>query len=180
MGTRYVSRSGRVGRILVARLKPDCDLAKSLNEIFEKEGIRAGVIISGVGLLARARLRNCRSFPKAYPITDSDRSFLTFQRPFEILALSGNVGEVEGKPSVHAHVTLSFVENEQISVIGGHLVEGCVVFGFAEVVIVELADVDMTKEFDDETETLQLFAEDAISHRRKEPSVAQPAFRLSI
>jgi len=32
-----------------------------------------------------------------------------------------------------------------------------VVFGFAEVFIMELEDIDMRKEFDDETKTLQLF-----------------------
>ncbi|MCD6530361.1 DNA-binding protein [Candidatus Bathyarchaeota archaeon] len=76
----------------------------------------------------------------------------------EILSLSGNVSEVEGKPWIHAHITLSYVENDEIKVVGGHVLEGCIVFGFAEVFIMELEDVDMKKKFDEETKTLQLFA----------------------
>lgn len=159
METRHVNRVGKGGRVVVARLKPGSDLLLSLRRLVEKEGIRAGVILSGVGLLERARLRNCKALPEEYPITDANRSFVTFERPLEILALSGSVSEVEGKPWVHAHVTLSCVEDEEISAIGGHLIEGCIVFGFAEIFLMELEDIEMNREFDEETKTLQLFVQ---------------------
>ncbi|MFQ6095871.1 MAG: PPC domain-containing DNA-binding protein [Candidatus Bathyarchaeia archaeon] len=159
MENRYVSRLGKRGRVLVVRMKPGSDLLRSIRSILEENGIKAGVILSGVGLLRRARLRNCRVLPEEYPITDANRSFLTFERPLEILALSGNVSEVEGNPWVHAHITLSYVEGDGIRVVGGHLLEGCIIFGFAEVFIMELEDIDMTREFDEETKTLQLFVE---------------------
>jgi len=154
----YVSRSGKSGRVLVARVKPGSDLMKSISAVAEENGIKAGVIISGVGLLKRAHLRNCKVLPETYPITDANRSFLTFEKPLEILALSGNVSEAEGKPWVHAHVTLSYIDdNMDVRVVGGHLLDGCIVFGFAEVFIMELEDIDMRREFDNETKTLQLF-----------------------
>jgi len=155
---RYLNRKGRGGRVLVTRLKPGSDLLLSLRDLIEKEGMKAGVILCGVGLLEKACLRNCRALPKEYPITDVDRSFLKFERPMEILALQGNVSEVKGKPSVHAHVTLSYIEDEKIAVVGGHLIEGSIIFGFAEIFLMELEDMEMKKEFDDETKTLQLFA----------------------
>jgi len=154
---RYVNRFGKPGRILVARIKPGSDLLQSIRSLVEKERIKAGVILSGVGLLKKAHLRNCKVLPKEYPITDANRSFLTFERPLEILALSGNVSEVEGKPWVHVHVTLSYVKNDEIKVVGGHLLEGCIIFGFAEIFIMELKDIDMKKKIDEETKTLQLF-----------------------
>jgi len=155
---RYVSQFGKTGRILVARIKPNSDLIGSIYNLVVENDVRAGVILSGVGLLQKARLRNCKALPQQYPITDANRAFLTFERPLEILALSGNVAEAEGKPRVHAHVTLSYVEGDEARVVGGHMLEGCIVFGFAEIFVMEVEGADMRKEFDEETKTLQLFA----------------------
>jgi hypothetical protein len=155
---RYIVRSGQPGRVIVARVKPGSDLLRSLQKIAAEEGITSGVIVSGVGLLKQARLRNCKSLPDEYPITDANRTFLSFEKPLEILSISGNVTLVEGEPLVHAHLTLSSVEGEEITVIGGHLIEGCVVFGFSEFAILELEGIEMVKRFDEETQTLQLYA----------------------
>ena len=120
--------------------------------------MKAGVILSGVGLLNEAMLRNCESLPEAFPITDANRSYLSFTRPLEVLSISGNISRAEGERLVHAHITLSYVEDGAITVIGGHLLDGCTVHGFAEIVIMELEGVEMEKRFDEETRTLQLFA----------------------
>lgn len=47
-----------------------------------------------------------------------------------------------------------------MKVVGGHILDGCFVFGFAEIVIMELIKIDMEKRFDSETKTLQLFVEE--------------------
>lgn len=158
MEVRYDVRTGNGSRVIVARLKPGSDLLQSLQDIASKEGIEGGVVLSGVGLLKKARLRNCRSLPEAFPITDANRAYLSFKRPLEILSISGNISKLEGRHLVHAHVTLSYVEDDLITVIGGHLLEGCNVYGFAEIVIMELEGIEMEKRFDEETKTLQLFA----------------------
>jgi hypothetical protein len=157
MTNRYDLRSGGTGRVMVARLKPGSDLLGALQEMVEDEGVEAGVILSGVGLLEDARLRNCKSLPEEFPITDENRTYLSFSRPLEILSMSGNISMAEGSPLVHAHVTLSYIEGDEIGVVGGHLIEGCIVFGFAEIIIMELKSVQMEKRFDEETRTLQLF-----------------------
>ena len=158
MSDRYIVRSGKPGRVIVARVKPGSDLLRSLQKIVAEEGITSGVIVSGVGLLKHARLRNCKSLPTEYPITDVNRTFLSFEKPLEILSISGNVTLAEGAPLVHAHLTLSSVEGDEITVIGGHLIEGCEIFGFSEFAIMELEGLEMVKRFDEETRTLQLFA----------------------
>ena len=89
LDSRYVGRSGKSGRALVARIRPGSDLMKSIRVVAEENGMKAGVILSGVGLLERTHLRNCKVLPERYPITDANRSFLAFERPLEILALSG-------------------------------------------------------------------------------------------
>ena len=90
-------------------------------------------------------------------LTDSSQ---LFEKPLEILAVSGIIYTVKGELNVHAHAVLSFIEDNEISVVGGHLLEGCIVYGFAEIVIMELKEISMEKEFDPETQTLQLFVEE--------------------
>ncbi|UCH01743.1 MAG: DNA-binding protein [Candidatus Bathyarchaeota archaeon] len=155
---RYVCESGKSGQILVTRIKPGSDLLQSIRNIVEDNEVKSGVILSGTGLLCKSRLRNCKTLPQHYPITDVNRSYLAFETPLEILALSGNVSEIEGKPWVHAHIVLSYVKSDRIRVIGGHLIEGSIVFGFTEVVLMEIEGMSMPKKYDDETKTLQLFA----------------------
>jgi len=157
MTERYAARTGSAARVVVARLKPGSDLLRSLQEIAAEEGIGAGVILTGLGLLGEARLRNCESVPEEFPITDANRNFLNYEEPLEILSISGTVTLAEGSPLVHAHVTLSGVDGQGIKVIGGHLIEGCVIAAFAEVALLELERIEMVKGFDEETRTLQLF-----------------------
>jgi predicted DNA-binding protein with PD1-like motif len=154
----YISRFGGTGRVIVIRLKTGSDLLQSLIEIIDEKGLKAAVILSGVGLLSRANLRNCKSLPEKFPITDQNRSYQCFEFPLEILTISGNISLAEGKTHVHSHLTLSYVDNETIRVIGGHMIEGCIVHGFAEIILMELVDVEMVKEYDEETKTIQLFS----------------------
>ncbi|MGD2201292.1 MAG: DNA-binding protein [Candidatus Bathyarchaeota archaeon] len=158
MVDRFKVRTAESQRVVVARLKNGSDLLGALQSIAEEKGIRAGVFLSGVGLLGEARIRNCKSLPEEFPITDANRTFTHIKKPLEILALSGTISITEGKPLVHAHLTLSGVEGDEITVIGGHLIEGCTIFGFAEIALMELGGIEMTKSFDEETQTLQLFA----------------------
>lgn len=157
MAKKYISRFGKSGKVLVARIKPKNDLLQSICSLVEDHEVKSGVIISGIGFLQRAHLRNCKCLPNEYPITDKNRLYLIFAKPLEILALSGNVSEVEGKSGVHAHITLSYVEGNKIKVVGGHLIEGCIVYHLAEIIIMELEELDMVKTLDAETKTLQLF-----------------------
>jgi hypothetical protein len=157
-GNKYLTGIGGTGRVLVLRLRSGSDLLPVLEEIIQEKGFKAGVILSAVGLLQSARLRNCKSLPENFPITDQNRSFQQIEVPLEILSMSGNISMADGKPLVHSHVTLSYVEDESIHVIGGHLIEGCIVHGFAEIIIMEITDIDMIKKYDEETKTLQLFS----------------------
>lgn len=159
MEPKHIVRDSHQGRVLVARLKPEADLILSIIRIAQEKSMKAGVILSGAGLLSRAHIRNCRSLPERYPITDANRMFTVIEKPLEVLAISGIIYTVEGMPNVHAHAVLSFIEEDRIRVVGGHLLEGCQVYGFAEIVIMELKGISLEKTFDSETRTLQLFAD---------------------
>ena len=157
MKERIISKTSQPGKIIISRIKTGSDLFLSLQKIVDKSGIRSAVILSGVGLLRKAKIRNCKTLPEDFPITDSNRSFNSFEAPLEILGLSGNVSISGESIIVHAHLNLSYVDEEKIRVIGGHLIEGCKVFGFAEVFLLELPGIEMVINYDEETRTLQLF-----------------------
>lgn len=152
-----ISKEGQSGRVIVARLKTGSDLYISLQEIVLKYGVKAAVILSGVGLLSKARLRNCKNLPEEFPITDQNRDYASFEIPLEILGISGNISMAEEKPHVHAHMVLSSVDDEKIRVIGGHMIEGSIIHGFSEIIIMEITEIEMLKEYDPETKTLQLY-----------------------
>ena len=62
----------------------------------------------------------------------------------EIVSLNGTVSERR----CHLHIALS---KEDLSTIGGHLCEGCIVNTTCELVIGEIPGTVIEKEFDDET-----------------------------
>jgi predicted DNA-binding protein with PD1-like motif len=51
------------------------------------------------------------------------------------------------------------VQKNEVKSIGEHLVEGCVVSPFAEIVIAEISGISMKKRIDKDTKTYQLFEE---------------------
>jgi predicted DNA-binding protein with PD1-like motif len=135
-------------------------LLQAIRDIIASQEIESGIIVSAVGALERARIRNLKEVPEQYPITDTHRDFRTIEKVCEILKLSGDIYAVKGEsqPQVHVHGTFSFIEDEKVTTIGGHLLEGCIVASFAEVYIMELTEIQMIKSFDEETRTTQLFA----------------------
>jgi len=159
MNNRYVTRAGKLARIIVSRILPGSDLLQSIKDIIAEEEIKYGLIISAVGAVEKVRIRNLEEVPEEYPITDANRDFRTIDKACEMLTLAGDIYQVEGKnlSQVHIHGTFSFVEDEKAHTVGGHLLEGCIVVGFAEVYIMELVGIEMIKRFDEETQTSQLF-----------------------
>ena len=62
----------------------------------------------------------------------------------EVVSLTGTVSENR----CHLHISLSL---EDLSVIGGHLMPGCIVNTTAEVVLCEIDSLSFAKEFDADT-----------------------------
>jgi predicted DNA-binding protein with PD1-like motif len=108
-------------KLFVTRLSPDTDLRPAIDQYVESQGITAGVIVSAVGSLSRARLRLAGA-----------KSELVREEKFEIVSITGTVGA----GGSHIHVSLSDSKGE---VIGGHLKDaGCIISTTVELAI--LAD----------------------------------------
>jgi predicted DNA-binding protein with PD1-like motif len=149
---------GKLGEVVAIRLGPGCDLIKSLEEIARTNNIRSGVVLSGAGSFRQVTLRNVRSYPDEFPVTDRNRIYTPKNEPLELLALSGNIANKGGEVHIHCHITISSGLDDG-QAYGGHLIEGCLVFSYCEVVIAEVTGLEIKREVDPETRALELFFE---------------------
>ena len=117
----------------IFRLQNGQDLLQSIKGYCEHKKIDAGVIVSSVGCVHNANIRDARGF-EVHEIDE----------PMEIISINGTVG----RERCHLHISLSTCD---LTVIGGHLVDGCVVYTTAEIAIMEIPDLKFSKRFDKST-----------------------------
>ena len=115
------------------RLRRGMDLLQSIEKYCKDNQIKAGVILSGVGCVTKGCVRDASGIT----IVDIDE-------PMEIVSLMGTVSEKR----CHLHVSFS---KEDLTVIGGHLVTGCIINTTCELVIGELENCVYDVAFDEET-----------------------------
>ena len=115
------------------RLRRGEDLLRSIEEFCVKHAVKAGVLLSGVGCVSKGCVRDAGGV-----------NIVALEEPMEIVSLMGTVSEKR----CHLHVSFS---KEDLSVVGGHLVEGCIINTTCELVIGELEDLVYDVEFDEET-----------------------------
>jgi predicted DNA-binding protein with PD1-like motif len=127
-------------RKIMGRLQKGDDLLQALTAICQELGITLGEV-KALGAVSQARVGFYRQDTRQY-------EWLDLSMPLEILSLEGNISLKEGKPFVHAHITLS---DDAGQAFGGHLSEGTIVFA-TEFVIQELrAEKVLNRQMDDET-----------------------------
>jgi predicted DNA-binding protein with PD1-like motif len=115
------------------RLRRGSDLLRSVEAFCAEHAIKAGVLLSGVGCVTKARVRDA-----------SGVTIRNIDEPMEIVSLMGTVSEKR----CHLHIAFS---KEDLSVVGGHLVEGCIINTTCELVIGEQEEYVYDVEFDEET-----------------------------
>ncbi len=112
------------------RLLPGHDLKQELQRFVQEKNIRAGCIVTCVGSVQQAALR----------FAGRDATSV-FEQRFEIVSLTGTLS-VDG---VHLHIALA---DENGITLGGHVMEGNIVYTTAEIVLAELPSVEFKREFD--------------------------------
>lgn len=120
-------------RFHAVRLRRGADLLASIKGLCAERHIAAGVVLSAVGCISRGRVRD------ASGVTIRD-----ITEHCEIVSLNGTVSEER----CHLHIALS---REDLTTIGGHLCEGCIINTTCELVVAELPGTVIDKEFDAET-----------------------------
>jgi predicted DNA-binding protein with PD1-like motif len=160
MALKFIEGIGsqNIERLVQFRVKPDVDLLKAIEEAVKAEGVRAGVIVSGLGALKKALFRNLKVFPKSYPVTPKDRLYLEVTAPMELVSLGGWIApKTGGGVEVHAHYSASTVENEKVVTLGGHLTEGTICGIKVVVAVLVLAEGGVCADMDGNTNSFDIF-----------------------
>lgn len=114
-------------RTIIARFDEGEDLLKTLKECSEKNNIKCGWfnIIGGLKIFTYGLYENgeYRKISKEA------------KHCFELLPTFGNITLKEGGTLIHAHINAS--DEDQGASYGGHLMEGSIIYPFAEVFIQE-------------------------------------------
>ena len=130
--------------IIFVRLFSDEDVNEQLKEACKKHDVKTAVVISGIGQLKSAQL--------GYFKTKGDYSPETYNKPLEILSLTGNICKDKSDYTLHLHAILG---DEKKNAIGGHFINGTIsVTG--EIVLLK-TDIDIQRKIDDESGLKSLF-----------------------
>ena len=105
------------------RLRRGADLIQSIKALCAEKHIAAGVVLSAVGCISKGRVRDA-----------SGVTIREISEHCEIVSLNGTVSEKR----CHLHIALS---REDLSTIGGHLCEGCIINTTCELIIGEFSGI---------------------------------------
>ena len=118
------------GHFFALRLKPHQDLKQQLIAFAKEEKLKAASIVSCVGSLEQFHLRFV-----------NQESGVIKKGHFEIVSLTGAFSDT----SSHLHLAVSDSTGQTI---GGHLLDLNLIYTTAEIVIVELTDLEFKREPD--------------------------------
>jgi hypothetical protein len=119
-------KCGLTSEMILVRFDPGERLLEGLRELIRTEGIRMGLVVSGIGTLSDCRLHQAIA---GYPpnLMTRRQEYLELKGSYEIASIQGIIAD--GEP--HLHITVC----EGHQTVAGHLEDGCVVMGVAEVAI---------------------------------------------
>ena len=130
---------GQVGRICFSRIFEGEDLAEAAKKRVEESGINAGIFIL-IGSLKKAIIGYYK---------EGKYMSIEFDGPLEIASCMGNIAvDEKGEIVIHPHIVAA---NEKGEAFGGHLMKGSIVGATAELVIMEAAEVNLLRAFDEKT-----------------------------
>jgi predicted DNA-binding protein with PD1-like motif len=112
------------------RLTPGQDLRKEIEAFASRENLHAGFVITCVGSLQQVNIRPAN---QQTPLTRTEK--------FEIVSLVGTLSP----DGVHLHIALS---DSLGNTIGGHLLEGNLIYTTAEIVLGEAESLRFSREID--------------------------------
>jgi len=106
-------QSKEEGNLILIRLFPGEDIYNELRKVCQKHKVETVVVLSGVGQL--------KQFQLGYFKEKGNYTPEEFEKPHELLSLTGNISNQEGEYNFHLHAVLG---NEEKRVVGGHLIKG--------------------------------------------------------
>ncbi|MDB5284282.1 MAG: hypothetical protein JWO06_3357 [Bacteroidota bacterium] len=120
-------------KIFALRLRSGDDLKLSIIDFVKQNKLKAGYIITCVGSLQKANLRLANK-----------NEATAFKGKFEIISLVGTLSP----GGVHLHLGIAHSNGKSI---GGHLMDGCIIYTTAEIVIGEALQLQFARNKDANT-----------------------------
>ena len=133
------SKKHEIKRLTWVNIKYGEDLLKALTNFCLENNIQLG-FISVIGALQKVNFSYYQQKEKSYYKN-------SIEGPVEIISCTGNVSMKDGKPFIHAHLT---VADKNGNAFGGHLEEGTVVFA-CECALFELEGDLLERKYDELT-----------------------------
>jgi predicted DNA-binding protein with PD1-like motif len=130
----YISE--KFGRFVIINLHKGEKVLESISQEIKRLSIKNGVILSGIGSMRQVSYHIIKS-----TTDDPVNEFGKVQNPIELGGIQGLI--IDGEP--HLHVIASDPERAYI----GHLEDECEVQYLAEIAILEIIDMDLTREMDE-------------------------------
>lgn len=112
-------------------LKPNEDLKRGILTFAKKQNIKAGAIVTCVGSLTQIHLRFA-----------NQEIGKKLNGHFEIVSMTGTFSD----STSHLHISVSDSIGQTI---GGHLLEDNLVYTTTEIIVIDLTDIEFTRETDD-------------------------------
>ncbi len=126
-------------KTFMGKLEFGGDLLEELTSVCDQNDIRLGRA-EALGAVQKARIGFYNQQARKY-------DFIEIDKPLEITKLIGNISLRDGKPMVHAHITLS---DSQGNAFGGHLAPGTIVFA-CEFIVNSYDGPDHIRDYDEQT-----------------------------
>ncbi|MGP8070252.1 MAG: PPC domain-containing DNA-binding protein [Candidatus Bathyarchaeia archaeon] len=132
-------KEGKQVRAMVERLRRGEDVLVRLNQLVLENGITAASF-TALGAVEKASV--------GIFVGDGQYSTVVYDGPLEVVSCVGNVSLKEGKPFIHAHVTIA---DKKGNAYGGHLQPGCIVSATFEVTMLVYEGIDLVRKLDSAT-----------------------------
>lgn len=130
--------------LIMARFFPGEDVFEQLKNVCQKYNVKSGVFVSAVGQLGHVELGFFREKGDYFP--------QKFERPMEVLSISGIVSKNESGYEFHLHISLAGADK---TVFGGHFIAGKVSVTL-EIVLLK-TDLEIRRTMEDSTGLRGLF-----------------------
>ena len=124
--------------IIFVRLFTDEDVNEQIKKACKNHNVKTAVVISGIGQLKKTQI--------GYFKQKGDYSKETFNKPLEILSLTGNICKEKDDYVLHLHTVLG---EENKNATGGHFMEGTI--GVTGEIVILKTDIIAKRKDDDKT-----------------------------
>ena len=145
---RALHARGNFDKIIPVRLRTHTDLMNGIKKACEDNGIRQGVVLTGIGSVRKLTIQVLTPNEKA-KVGAAYTEPQTIPGPVEVLSIQGCIFQTEeGEVVLHLHGTFSDKEGK---VYGGHLVPGeNPVLATVEAVIAEITGARLIRRYDED------------------------------